>query len=367
MNQRRSQWSFNVGSVAQIPIRIHASFFILLIWLVFGSESPSPIAETFFVLIIFMCVLLHELGHALVAKGFGVQTRDIALYPFGGVAAIVQQPGPRAELAIALAGPAVNVAIALCLYPFITLPDLSRQEPLQISLLTRIFLSNVALVAFNMLPALPMDGGRVLRAALALLGAEHATAIAARVSQALCLLLAIVAMYFEQPMLFIISIIVFLGAMQEHVRAETKFVAATFVVNDAMIPRERVESFPHGTTVSSALRTALTSWQPIFPVLNNDTLMGIITRDDILSHSAHYPDEYIGEIMHRDVPTVEGSTLLSEAFGIMESNSTDVLVVTHEGRYIGLLAHDRLSEFLLMNEIRKKIPKDDDVEWQTPL
>jgi Zn-dependent protease/CBS domain-containing protein len=323
--------------------------------------------EALFVILVFTCVLLHELGHALVAKGCGIQTRDITLYPFGGIAAIVQQPGPRAELAIALAGPVVNVVIALCLYPFVTLPDLSQQEPLQVSLLARIFLTNVALATFNMLPALPMDGGRVLRATLSLLRVRNATAIAARVSQGLCLILAAVAMYFEQPMLFIIALLVFLGAMQEHVRSEARIIAASFMVKDAMIPRERLEFFPHGTTVSSALRTALTSWQPIFPVVSNDALMGIITRDDILSHSAQHADDYVGEIMRRPLPAIDHAAALQEAVSLMESSAADVLVVTQDERYVGLLAHDRLSEFLFMNEIRKKLPKDDDVEWQTPL
>ena len=366
VSQHRSMWSINIGTVSEIPIRIHASFLILLVWLVFATNSPSPLMEVIFVLIIFSCVLLHELGHALVAKRFGVQTRDITLYPFGGVASITSQPSARGELVIALAGPLVNVVIALLLYPWITLPDISKPGIPDVSIGARIFLTNVALAVFNLLPALPMDGGRVLRAALTLLNVEKPTRIAARVSQALCILLGLTALYLEQPMLFVIALLVFLGAMQEHVRAETTVMAAQFRVQDAMIPKDRLESFPHGTTITSALGTALTSWQPIYPVLNGEELVGIVSREDILEHSANHTNGYIGELIDRSLPRVEATLPLSDACAMMEGSATHVVIVTRDGTYAGLLAYDRLTDFLFMHEIRQRIPNDDDLEWSPP-
>lgn len=364
--QRRG-WSIYVGSVGQIPIRIHLTFVALLAWLLFGRTSTSPISETLFVIMVFVCVLLHELGHALVAKRFDVQTRDITLYPFGGVAAIVSQPSPRGELVIAIAGPLVNVVIAAIIYPWITIPELQQLETATaLSLPLRLFFTNVALAVFNLLPALPMDGGRVLRACLSLCNVKEATMVAARISQALCVLLAITGLYLAQPMLFIISIIVFLGAMQEYVRAETKVIASAFTIEEAMIPKERLESFPHGTTISRALRTALTSWQPLYPILNGDALLGVVMREDLLEHAAMHSDDYVGEIMQRSIPEVDIATPLADACAQMETSAKPILAVQQEGHYAGLLVYDRLSDFLVIHELRHRLPKDEDIEWTAP-
>lgn len=364
--QRRKGWSIQVGTVGEIPIRIHLTFLALLAWLLFGTASESPVHETMFVIAVFVCVLLHELGHALTAKRFGVQTKDITLYPFGGVASITSQPGAWAELVIALAGPAVNILIAAAIFPWITMPDLTKIEGLKISIPVRLFYTNVALAAFNLLPALPMDGGRVLRACLTLCKVQQPTMIAARISQGLCIVLAIAGLYLQQPMLFIIAVLVFLGAMQEHLRAETKAIATAFGIEEAMIPRDRLESFPHGTTISRALRTSLTSWQPLYPVLNGDVLLGIVLRDDILEHAATRSDDYVGEIMKREIPEIDIKASLADAYAQMENTTLPVLAVTRDGHYVGLLAYDRLADFLLMHEIQHKMPKDDDIEWTNP-
>jgi Zn-dependent protease len=366
VNERRRGWSINVGSVGQIPIRVHLTFLMLLAWLLFSNTSGAPLRETLFVIAVFVCVLLHELGHALVAKRFGVETKDITLYPFGGIAAIVSQPTPKAELAIALAGPIVNFAIAGAMYPWIAIPDFAKSESLDMSLPARLFFTNLALAIFNLLPALPMDGGRVLRALLALCNIEEPTRIAARISQVLCVLLAVAGLYLEQPMLFIIAVIVFVGSMHEHIRAETKAIASAFTVEEAMIPKERLESFPHGTTISRALRTSLTSWQPLYPVFNGDSLLGIVLRDDILEHAVTRPDEYVGEIMKRSIPEVDVAVSLADACAQMEAVAMPVLAVTRDGQFAGVLAYDRLSDFLLMHELRHKMPKDEDIEWTTP-
>jgi Zn-dependent protease len=366
VEKARGSWSINVGSLGGIPIRIHLTFLLLLIWLVFGSESASPLHEALFVIAVFTCVLLHELGHALVAKRFGVLTRDITLYPFGGIAAIVSQPAPRAELLISIAGPAVNIVIAAAIYPFITLPDISKPESIELTFLLRLFLTNIALATFNLLPALPMDGGRVLRAVLGLCDVKNATFIAARISQGICLLLAVSAVYLEQPVLFAIAVIVFLGAMQEHVRAQAKTIASAFSIEDAMIPMERLQSFPHGTTISRALKTILTSWQPLYPVMNGNSLLGIVTRDDILEHAVTRADDYVGELMQRSIPEIDVAASLADAYAQMESSGNQVLAVTKDGSYRGILALDRLADFLIMHELRAKMPKDDDMEWTSP-
>ena len=367
MTQSRSVWALDVGSVGSIPIRIHITFLLLLAWLIFGIGSETPVREALYVVTVFACVLAHELSHALTAKRFGIQTRDITLYPFGGIASIMAQPSAKGELVIALAGPLMNIVIGAALYPFTNLPAVSQQDIATIPLVDRLFITNIGLAAFNLLPALPMDGGRVLRALLGLIKVKQPTRVAARVSQALCLLMAGTAIYTEQPMLFVIAFIIFFGAVQEYVRAEAKVVAVAFTVGDAMIPKERLESFTHGTTVSKALRVALTSLQPLYPVLHGDKVIGILNREDILEHAAMMPDEYLGSITLQEVPMIDVHEPLSSAFTLLEETGTPVLLVTTDGTFSGLLVHDRLSDFLLLHGLRDKRSKDDDAEWSTPL
>lgn len=367
MNQKRSAWSLEMGSIASIPIRVHVTFLLLLVWLAFGTESPSPIREAGFVILVFTCVLAHELSHALVAKKFGIQTKEITLYPFGGIASIMAQPTPRGELFISIVGPITNIIIAAGLYPWTNLGDITHKDVTTLTLIDRLCITNVALALFNLLPALPMDGGRVTRAVLSLLSVKQPTRIAARLSQGICLIMGIAALALEQPMLLVVAFIIFFGAVQEYVRAEARIVAVAFTVRDAMIPRARLELFTHGTTVSKALREALTSLQPLYPILHGEKVIGIIHRDDILEHAATQPDEYLGSITLQEVPTIDVNTPLSAAFTTLEETGTPVLIVTQDGEFTGILVHDRLSDFLLLQGLRDKRSKDDDAEWSTPL
>ena len=367
MNQNRSSWALQVGTVAGIPIRIHLTFLILLVWLIIGSESGHAVHEAIFVILVFVCVLLHELSHSLVGKRFAVLTRDITLYPFGGIASIVSQPTPKAELFIALAGPISNIIIAAGLFSWVNQSALENQQVDAMTMIDRLFVTNVALALFNLLPALPMDGGRVLRAVLTLMNVKRATRIAARISQGLCLILAATALYIEQPMLFVISFIIFFGALQETVRSEARGIAIAFTVAEAMIPRERLECFPHGTTVSKALRTALTSLHPLYPILLGDKVIGIVFREDILEHAATQPDEYVGGLLIEECPSIDSTEPLSSAFTILEETGSSVLIVLREGTFAGILVHDRVSDFLLLQGIRDRYSKDDDAEWLTPL
>lgn len=367
MNQNRSGWALEVGSVAGIAIRVHVTFLVLFAWLIFASGVLDPIREALFIGAVFGCVLAHELGHCLVAKRFGIKTRDITLYPFGGIAAILAQPTARAELAIAIAGPLVNVVIAAALYPFIELPQADAIKDVALGFRERLFLTNIGLALFNLLPALPMDGGRVLRAILALINVSQPTMVAARISKFICLILAIIAFQIAQPLLFVVAFIIFVGAVQEHVRAEGRTIAVAFTAADVMVPQARLESLPHGTTISKALRIALTSLEPLYPIMNGDELVGILFRDDILDHAATKPDEYVSAIVTRSIPSVEAVAPLSDAIAALEETGSSVIVVTREGVFAGLLVNDRVSDFLLLQGIRNTLPKDDDAQWSTPL
>jgi CBS domain-containing protein len=179
--------------------------------------------------------------------------------------------------------------------------------------------------------------------------------------------LAIVALAFEQPILFIISFIIFFAAIQEYVRAESRVVAVAFSARDAMIPRDRLEALQHGMTVSKALRVALTSLQPLYPVVMGTELLGVVVREDILHHAATQPDAYVSAIMNRSIPSVEGTHPLAEAYTMLEDTGSPAVMVHHDGEFIGLLVPDRVAEFILMSGIRDNQRKDDDAEWSMPL
>jgi stage IV sporulation protein FB len=213
------KWSYRIARIAGIDIRIHLTF--LLLPLFFGitdwqSGGAAAAAESVaFILVLFFCVLLHELGHALAGRAFGIRTPDITLLPIGGVARMERIPAyPLQELVIAVAGPAVNVVIAGAIYSWLALAGAVGTSGLN-GFLNGLALVNVGLVVFNCIPAFPMDGGRVLRALLAMrLRYLTATKIAVRIGQAIALLFA-AAGFFWNPMLVLVAVFVFGGAQQE--------------------------------------------------------------------------------------------------------------------------------------------------------
>jgi Zn-dependent protease len=216
------KWSFRVCRVAGIDVRIHITFLLLPLFFGWSGWQEGGAAgarnEVVFILALFLCVLLHEFGHALAGRHYGIPTPDITLLPFGGVARMTRIPSkPLQELVIAVAGPAVNVAIAggLGILLFAGGGFFSGPPSGERVFLHQLLTVNAGLVLFNMIPAFPMDGGRILRALLSM-GCGHfrATQIAARVGQVLAVVFA-VAGFFSNPMLVLIGLFVFSGAQDE--------------------------------------------------------------------------------------------------------------------------------------------------------
>ncbi|MCI0746267.1 MAG: site-2 protease family protein [Verrucomicrobia subdivision 3 bacterium] len=221
------RWSLKLGKIAGTELYLHWTFLILLGVVFFngldkGTGIPAAAQQVLFVVALFTCIVLHEFGHAFAARRYGIETRDITLLPIGGVARLERMPRePRHELWVALAGPLVNVVIAAALYVILVVASIGRFAPiLSISgFLTTLLWLNVFLVAFNLLPAFPMDGGRVLRAMLARrLEYVRATRIAARIGQGMAVLFIIagfVALQRGNPMLMLIGVFIFIGARNE--------------------------------------------------------------------------------------------------------------------------------------------------------
>ncbi len=302
---------------------------------------------------IFTCVLLHELGHALMAKRFKIGTRDIVLYPFGGIAALMGQARPFPELLIAIAGPLVNVIIASVLALFLDFSsvDTLLQDP---PVLARIFIANVFLVVFNMIPAFPMDGGRVLRALLQLLKVPHATAISTRLSQALSILMGLFALYVGNPILLIVAVVVFTNAVQEHAHERAQSIAQGFQVKDVMIDAGHLITFQHGMTITEALNLGLKTLQPYFPVVLGHSILGIVSRSDLVDAATMDEESYVSGLMNREVVTVSLLEPLSRLLDIFEVLGSGALLVMDNDRLAGMITRDKLMEFLIVHGLRRE-------------
>jgi Zn-dependent protease/CBS domain-containing protein len=351
-NQRAHPWSLHLVTVADIPVRVHFTFWLLLLWIAFGQARTrgAALGEVALVLSVFACVVLHELGHALVARGFGIRTRDITLYPIGGVASLESMGTPRQELFISLAGPAVNVLIAtvLGLWLQATGRGLGAETVLtgKLSYAQTLFQLNIWLAGFNLLPAFPMDGGRVLRAALALrIGKERATAVAAAIGQGLAVLMGLAGLLLGQFLLMFVALFVFLGAGAEASVQRRIAVTSGYRIRDAMITRFDV--LRHGDTLESAVRHLLETHQQDFPVVHGDTVLGVLTRQQLLAAlAAEGQGALVSGAMNRNVPRVPPDMDLVHAFGLLRATDGTPLLVFEGELLVGMVTLENLVEFI---------------------
>lgn len=354
-SRRASTGSFHILTIAGIPIRLHFTFVLFMVFAV-SSQSRAP-QLAWLLPAIFGCVVLHELGHALTAKRFGIRTREITLYLIGGVAFIEGRPKPAQEFWIALAGPLVNVAIALIIYPFLVAKE-GTALPLSWSLegssfLRGLFLSNVFLPLFNMIPALPMDGGRVLRALLAMrMGERRATQVAASIGQMLAVAAAVYGVYSQQIILLLIAVFVFLGAGQEVASSIGHSLVSGKKIGDAMMTT--FATIGSGEPLSKAADLLLQSSQQEFPVVWGEEVLGLLSRDDIVRGIAQNgPSEYVAGHMRRDFRKLPPGAPLEDAMQLFSDDRSAVLVMDDE-RLIGMLTIENLGEFMMLEQVRSR-------------
>ncbi len=281
-------WSLNIGRIAGTEIRVHITFLLFLIW-IFAASYASGGADAawssvVFILLVFTCVVAHEFGHIFTARAFGVQTPDVTLLPIGGVARLERIPeDPWQEFLIAIAGPLVNVAIVLVLMAFAgaTIGSGMAVEDGKVSLVDRLAATNLFLALFNMIPAFPMDGGRILRALLGIrLGFVRATEIAAQIGQVLAFILGFIGLFYS-PILIFIAIFVYLAATSEAHMVALRAMSRGVPVSAAMMtqfatlkPEEQIEQ---------AVQTLLQTSQGEFPVVDAaGKPVGLLTRADII-------------------------------------------------------------------------------------
>lgn len=350
-------WSWSLGEIAGIRVYMHATFLILLAWvgaahLLAGHGAGAALIGIAFILLLFGCVVLHELGHALTARRYGIRTRDITLYPIGGVARLERMPEePYQELVVALAGPAVNVVIAAALYALLRISyGLVPLESLSVSggpLLERLMVVNVFLVLFNLLPAFPMDGGRVLRALLATrMEYTRATNIAASVGQAMAFFFGFLGLT-GNPFLLFIAFFVWIGAAQEAGIVQMRYAMGGVPVTKAMVTEFRTLS-PEDP-LSHGVDLMLSGAQQDFPVVSDGSLVGVLPRSKLLAAlSERGQDGLVREAMEREFEVVDPYEMLESAFTRLQGCNCSTLPVVREGRLVGLITTENVGEFLMV-------------------
>jgi Zn-dependent protease len=351
------KWSWSLGSVAGIRVYVHATFLLLIGFLVLvhvqqGRGLLSALGGVLFTLSVFGCVLLHEFGHALAARKYGIRTRDITLLPIGGVARLERMPeDPRQELWVAIAGPLVNVAIAAALAAYMALtPAVERLDHLGFAtgpFAARLMAINVFLVLFNLLPAFPMDGGRVLRALLATrLEYTKATHIAAVVGQGMALCFGFLG-FFGNPMLLFIAFFVWIGAAQEASMTQMKYALGGIPVGRAMITDFRTLTPAH--TLGDAVDLVLSGSQQDFPVVEEGRVAGILTRSGLIRGLQEKGREgSVAGTMERTFQAVDAGEMLSAALMRLQSCECHTLPVMRAGRLVGMVTSENLGEFLML-------------------
>ncbi len=351
------RWSWRIGKLAGIGIYVHTTFLLLIFFILFmnlreGKSLATAMAGVLFILAIFGCIVLHELGHALAARHYGIPTRDITILPIGGLARLERMPDiPIQELWVALAGPAVNAIIAGVLFSLGILigvrPELHAFRWTGGSFLNKLMVVNVWLLAFNLIPAFPMDGGRVLRALLATrLDHVRATLIAARVGQGIAFLFGFAGL-FTDPFLVFIALFVWMGAEQESATAQMHNSLGGVPVQQAMLIHFRVVQ--PDDTLAKAVEHVLDGWQQDFPVVFGDHVLGMLTREDLMRKIAQGGvDTLVREAMNRDFVTVDSHEMLESALATMRAAKCRSVPVLHDGQLVGLLTMDHVGELLMI-------------------
>jgi len=352
------KWSWKIGTFAGIPVYLHATFLLLLGWIALSHwmQSQSLITTltgVAFTSALFVSVVLHEYGHALMARRYGIATRDITLLPIGGVARLERIPEkPNQELWVALAGPAVNVVLAALLGAYLLLTG--HFEPVRQMGLThgifleRLLLANLFLVGFNLIPAFPMDGGRVLRALLARrMEYARATRTAASIGQGLAFVFGFLGL-FTNPFLVFIAFFVWIGAAQEAALVETKSALESVFVKDAMISDFRTLS-PRDE-LSAAVKLVLGGWQQDFPVVEQGRVVGMLVRSDMVATLANGEvHSIVDETMRRDFPVASPKEPLQSVFTRLQEAEATTVPIVESGKLVGVITLENMTEYMMIH------------------
>ncbi|HBS49753.1 MAG TPA: site-2 protease family protein [Rhodobacteraceae bacterium] len=354
------KWSWKIARIADIDFFVHATFFILILWIGLSywqieGTWAAVINGVGFILVLFACVVAHEFGHAMMARRYGIRTKHITLLPIGGVAMLERMPeDPKQEIAVALAGPAVNVVIAVALWLWLSASDtLVPAEQLNLTkgpFLERVMVINIILAVFNMLPAFPMDGGRVLRAALSIfMDRVRATRVAAGAGQVVALLFGFAGLTGGNPLLILIAVFVFVAANAESQDVAMRAVARSLLARDAMITA--YEALTPEDSIATAAKTLIRTTQHEFPVIGQDgTLDGFVTRDALFAALAGEAPRArpVAQIMEPDIPRVALGGGLESVLDLLHKGAPAIAVCDREGHMLGYITRENVGELMVV-------------------
>ncbi|MGQ9916981.1 MAG: site-2 protease family protein [Bryobacteraceae bacterium] len=346
-------------TVFGVPVRFHFTFWLVVIWLtVLGAGGRQSVAgAALFVAGLFLSILLHEAGHAWMARRFGIGTHEIVMLPIGGLARLERQPRAGEEFWVAFAGPLVNFLLGALLlgaayWSGAGVSAAHWRQATDANLLSRLAVANLVLALFNLLPAFPMDGGRVLRSLLAEKRPyEDATRITARMGTGIAALLALAGLLQANFLLLFVALFTYVGAMQESMAASAQALMQGAKVREAMVTDFRTLS--HGDTIRDAAELLLATSQQDFPVLAGPRVTGLLSRSHLLrALASEGPDGYVASAMDREFPRLDPDMDLSEAAGVL-GGGTNCALVLEEDRLVGMLTAENLSEYLVLKKLRE--------------
>jgi Zn-dependent protease len=352
----RMSWSFQIGKLFGIPLRVHVTFFLLLVLIAFQPAQQhglGGLSGVLFIVALFACVVVHELAHSLVARHYGVPVRHIILLPIGGVSMMERMPDePRQEFNVAVVGPLTSLAVAavLGLVVFVMSGDLSMVlkpwQPGLVSFLARLTWLNIILAGFNLIPAFPTDGGRVLRSLLALhMDYADATHTAAVVGQGLAILLGFVGIFYSF-WLIIIAIFVYMGASAEDTQVRVRQTLREVPAWQAMVSDFR--SLDKDETLAEAFQYASHSYQHDFPVTDEGQLVGLVTRQALISGMQERGGETtVAEVMIPNPCRVGPNDSLASVYQEISTGTCPIAAVVDDTKLVGLVTPESVNQYLM--------------------
>ncbi len=352
--------NLNLGSIFGIRIIVHWTFFFLIIWVAIseikqGGTTESVLYNIVFILAVFLCVVLHELGHALTAKRFGINTKKITLLPIGGMASLDRIPeSPKQEFLVVIAGPLVNVAIALLLYFIIPVNELFHlnftetfQTLMNLTLQNFLFyllIVNVGLVVFNIIPAFPMDGGRILRALLAMkMDRVKATQIASSIGQFIAVIFLLIGLLYN-PFLIFIALFIFLGAYGENQMVQHLALLKGHTVEDAMMIN--ISTYKPEDSIDLVVNKIISGTETNFVVVKDHKIKGLLYHQDIIDNSNN--NVTVGDVMNKNFKTVKMTDGLKETYRLIHSEKKSFFPVVDNEKLIGAIDGINLNEYILL-------------------
>jgi Zn-dependent protease/CBS domain-containing protein len=359
----KMKYSLSLGRVAGIQVFVHWTFLILIGYIVYsnlkqGMGTVDILWSILFILTLFACVTLHELGHALAARRYNIKTANITLLPIGGVAQLESMPEkPKEELVVALAGPMVNVVIAGLLFPLLSLSggldDLDVTRFSHHNFLPSLMVVNIWLAVFNMIPAFPMDGGRVLRALLSFKFERHvATRIAASIGQLLAIGFVFVG-FFSNPFLIFIGVFIFLGAQGEAQYAQARSLLSGYTVANAVM--KQVPTLKPTDTIEYASDQLLASQNKNFLVVDGASVLGTLSRDEIIKALRENKGaETVDRFINREFLSLQIQMPLEDAWTTLRTKQQSAAPVFSNNELVGMLDTENVAEFLMISEATKK-------------